>query len=169
LHWGRITQNQVYPKMHNDVRRVLACEHRIYEPMNLGVYIIDTLYGYKCIKNMSLISIPSYVIDTFHVIVCLCYRYICYKHLQMVVGTYLLLDSRLVKSRLCTHALASLVDEINIEHNRWLLFKVPTQLHWNQNTNFKNLPILFCVLMVLHVIFKYHDLLNFRCSFSIYG
>jgi len=60
--------------------------------MVIGVYIIST-----------------YVIDSFHVKVYIykC-RHVCYKHLQMVVSTYLELGSTLVDSRLFTHALESL-------------------------------------------------------------
>jgi len=65
---------------------MLVCEHRIYELMSVGIYIIDPFYNYRC----------------------LCYRYILYKHLQMIVGTYLQLSSRLIGSCFDIHILALL-------------------------------------------------------------
>jgi len=50
----------------------LACEHRIYEPMSLEVYIIDSFYGYKCLCY----RYSCYKLFPFYSIP-ICYRYIC--------------------------------------------------------------------------------------------
>jgi len=53
----------------------------------------------------------TYVKKSFHVTMYLCYRYKCYKHLQIVVGAYLQLGSKPIGSQTCGHMLASLAEK----------------------------------------------------------
>jgi len=89
---------------------MLACEHKIYEPMSIGVY-----YKYFSIV-IGVYNIDTYIIDSFHFILYLYYKHIYYKYLQTIVGTYLLLGSRLIGSCPCTHMLASLLLHLTFVH-----------------------------------------------------